>query len=296
MRILVTGGQGQVGNALSDQGKKLGLDLIVLNRSELDITNIRNVDAVFSKLKPDLVINAAAYTAVDKAESDSAQAYAINELGPKLLANACKRLDIPLLHISTDYVFDGLSMAPYEESDLPNPQSVYGRSKLMGEIAVSNILSKHIILRTSWVFGMQGNNFVKTIVHLAKERDRLTVVADQFGGPTSAQAIARTLLKIAVEYENTGAVVWGTYHFCQKPYVSWHQFAEVIIERAIELGLVGHKIEVEPIPSSSFPTPVKRPTSSRLNTTKLESYFGIPNENWIEGLNQVLKNIAKKNN
>lgn len=289
MCILVTGGQGQVGTALYLEGAKLGLDLIALNRSELDITNIRNIDAIFSQFRPDIVMNAAAYTAVDKAESDSVQAYAINELGPKLLANACKRLDIPLFHISTDYVFDGLSNSPYKETDLPNPQSIYGRSKLMGEIAVSNILPKHIILRTSWVFGIHGNNFVKTIVRLAKDRDRLTVVSDQVGGPTSAQAVASALLTIASLYKSSGEIKWGTYHYSQKPYVNRYQFAQAILKRAAEIGLKDYSGKITPVSSKELPRPAHRPLNSRLDTTKLTSNFKIKDRSWIDYLDPILQ-------
>ena len=291
MRILVTGKNGQVGRCLMDQGKSYGFNMFGMSSTELDITNIRNVDSVISQIKPDLVINAAAYTAVDKAETDMKSAYAVNETGPKLLAATCKKLNIPLFHISTDYVFDGKSEIPYKETDTVNPTSVYGRSKLMGELAVRNTLSKFIILRTSWVFSEHGNNFLKTMVRLAKERDRLTVVADQFGGPSSARGIAEALLTIAAQYETTGSVAWGTYHYCQKPYVSWHQFAQAIIERATEMGLVDHPVEVAPIPSSEFPTPVTRPANSRLDTTKYESNFSISSSPWSDELSRVLESL-----
>ena len=294
MRILVTGKNGQVGRCLMDQGESYGFNMFGMSSAELDITNIRNVDSVVSQIKPDLVINAAAYTAVDKAETDMETAYSVNETGPKLLAAACKKLDIPLFHISTDYVFDGESAIPYKETDAVNPTSVYGRSKLMGELAVRNTLSKFIILRTSWVFSEHGGNFVKTMVRLAKDRDRLTVVADQFGGPTSARGIAQALLTIAVQYEKAGAVAWGAYHYCQKPYVSWHQFAEAIIERATEMGLVDHPVEVAPIPSSEFPTPVTRPANSRLDTTRLTSHFPIVDSYWGLDLIDVIASLNKR--
>ena len=293
MKILVTGKNGQVGRSLMDQGESYGFTMFGMSSAELDITNIRNVDSVISQIKPDLVINAAAYTAVDKAETDMKTAYAVNETGPKILAAACKKLDIPLFHISTDYVFDGKLEKPYKETDTVNPISVYGRSKLLGELTVRNFHSKHIILRTSWVFSEYGNNFLKTMLRLAKERDRLTVVSDQFGGPTSARGIAAALLEIADQFEKTGTVAWGTYHYCQKPYVSWYQFAEAIIEHSIKMGLVHHPVEVTPIPSSEFPTPVARPLNSKLDRDKFNTHFGLPETSWLNEIQPVLLNLEK---
>ncbi|QGG80637.1 dTDP-4-dehydrorhamnose reductase [Litorivicinus lipolyticus] len=291
MRVLVTGKNGQVGRCLMDQGESYGFAMFGMSSAELDITNIRNVDSVISQIKPDLVINAAAYTAVDKAETDKKSAYAVNETGPKILAAACKKLDIPLFHISTDYVFDGESDIPYKETDSVNPTSIYGRSKLMGELAVRNTLSKFIILRTSWVFSEHGGNFVKTMVRMARERDRLDVVSDQFGGPSSAHGVAAALLKIAAQLEQTNAISWGIYHYCQKPYVSWHQFAQEIIERATKMGLVDHPVEIAPIPSSQFLTSVKRPENSSLKTDKLERCFNVSGGQWSLDLEMVLESI-----
>ena len=289
MRILVAGGQGQVGSALAQQGLEQSLDLIALGRQHLDITSAESIAAVFAEYKPDLLINAAAYTAVDKAESEPELAYAINETATALLADACAARDIPMLHISTDYVFDGTKDSPYVESDPVNPIAVYAKSKEAGERALRERLERHIILRTSWVFGVQGNNFVKTMVRLAKDRDRLTVVADQFGGPASARGIAEALLKIAAQYQSGSSIAWGTYHYCQKPYVSWHQFAETIIARAIEIGLIDHAVEVAPIPSSEFPTPVKRPPNSRLDSSLLQAEFNVPHTQlWFEDLSEVI--------
>jgi len=289
MRILVAGGRGQVGSALAQQGIEQGLDLVALGRADLDICSEESIAAAFEKYQPDLLINAAAYTAVDKAESEPELAYAINETATALLADACAARDIPMLHISTDYVFDGTKNSPYVETDPVNPIAVYAKSKEAGECALRERLERHIILRTSWVFGLQGNNFVKTMVRLAEVRDRLTVVADQFGGPSSAHGIAEALLTIAAQYEKAGAVAWGTYHYCQKPYVSWHQFAQAIIERATEMGLVNHPVEVAPIPSSEYPTPVTRPANSRLDTTKIESEFGLMVSTWSYNIDDVIK-------
>ena len=292
MRILVTGGQGQVGSALATLGAEQGSDLVALARSELDITDAASIAAAFDKYKPGVLINAAAYTAVDKAESESELAYAINETATSLLADACAVANIPMLHISTDYVFDGSKEGLYTEADPVNPLAVYAKSKEAGERALRERVERHIILRTSWVFGVQGNNFVKTMVRLAKDRDRLTVVADQFGGPSSARGIASVLLAIAAQYESAGVVEWGTYHYCQKPYVSWHQFAQAIVERATEMGLVDHSVEVAPIPSSEFPTPVTRPANSRLDTRALIAAFDIADSNWAPEVDRVFDSLG----
>jgi dTDP-4-dehydrorhamnose reductase len=291
MRILVAGGQGQVGSALAQQGLEQCLDLIALGRKDLDITSSGSITAVFAEYEPDLLINAAAYTAVDKAESEPELAYAINETATALLADACAERDIPMLHISTDYVFDGTKDSPYVETDPVNPIAVYAKSKEAGERALRERLERHIILRTSWVFGLQGNNFVKTMVRLAKDRDRLTVVADQFGGPSSARSIAEALLMIAAQYQSGSSIAWGTYHYCQKPYVSWHQFAEAIVARAIEIGLVDHAVEVAPIPSAEFPTPVIRPANSKLSSVKFEEAFGVSESEWAPDVSAVLESL-----
>lgn len=288
MRILVAGGQGQVGSALAQQGLKQNLDLIALGRQDLDITSAASIAAAFTKYEPDLLINAAAYTAVDKAESEPELAYAINETATALQADACAERDIPMLHISTDYVFDGTKDSPYVETDPVNPIAVYAKSKEAGERALRARLERHIILRTSWVFGLEGNNFVKTMVRMAKDRDRLTVVADQFGGPSSARAIAEALLTIATQYQSGSSIAWGTYHYCQKPYVSWHQFAEAVVARATELGVVDHEVEVAPIPSSEFPTSVARPHNSKLDTRNVEKAFGLESSNWSNDVNLLL--------
>ena len=295
MRILVAGGQGQVGSALAQQGREHGLDLVALGRSDLDITIAVSIAAAFERYQPELLINAAAYTAVDKAESEAELAFAINETATALLADACSAANIPMLHISTDYVFDGSKEEPYTEEDPVNPLAVYAKSKEAGERALRERVERHIILRTSWVFGIQGHNFVKTMVRLAKNRDRLTVVADQFGGPSSARGIAEALLTIAAQYERTGSVAWGTYHYCQRPYVSWHQFAQVIIERATQMGLVDHPVEVAPIPSSEFPTPVKRPANSRLDTSKFECELMMSIPSWVEDSFLVLSDLKASN-
>lgn len=293
MKILVSGAVGQVGAALLKQGVQQGLDMFGMSSSELDITNLRNVDTVFAQVEPDLVINASAYTAVDKAESDSERAYAVNELGPKLLALACRKRDIPLFHISTDYVFDGFLNSTYSESDLTNPQSVYGRSKLLGELAVKEHLDQYIIFRTSWVFSKTGSNFVKTMLKLGAEREKLSIVSDQVGGPTSADSIANALLTIAARFGDKQDVEWGTYHFTGHPYCSWYEFAKEIFQQAESLRLICKAPELTSIPSSEYPTPAPRPLNSKLDCSKIYDEFGVKPDDWNQSLKEVLLNLKQ---
>jgi dTDP-4-dehydrorhamnose reductase len=288
MRILVAGGHGQVGRALAQLGKEQGLDLIALSRSELNITDAVSISAAFNKHHPELLINAAAYTAVDKAESEPELAYAINAKGVGLLAEACAKSNIPMLHISTDYVFDGTKATPYTEMDQVNPLSVYGKSKEAGERILREKLNQHIILRTSWVFGEHGNNFVKTIVRLAKEREELNVVADQLGGPTSSEAIAEVLLHISSRFRFDLESKWGTYHFCQKPYVSWYEFAKSIIEDSINTRAIDHPVRVNPILSKDYSSAARRPKNSKLKTQKLTENFNFSIKDWYSYSKKVI--------
>ncbi|NRP15190.1 dTDP-4-dehydrorhamnose reductase [Marinobacterium sp. xm-a-152] len=295
MRILVTGGHGQVGSALAQLGKEQGLDLITLSRSELDITDAVSISRAFNKYHPDLLINAAAYTAVDKAESEPELAYAINAKGVGLLAEACATSNIPMLHISTDYVFDGTKATPYTEEDQVNPLSVYGKSKEAGESILREKLYQHIILRTSWVFGESGNNFVKTILRLAQERNELSVVSDQFGGPTSAASIAEVLINIALTSPKQLKNHWGTYHFCQSPFVSWFEFAAAIIENAKLLNCGYEFISIKQISSDEYAFKAKRPQNSRLSIEKLSRCFSIQKTNWDSSLKNFLDPVKKTN-
>lgn len=281
MKMLITGAKGQVGTDIVIEAEKRGHEVYGFASSELDITNKDIVDGQLTKIKPDVVINAAAYTAVDKAETEQEKAYAVNEAGVKNLAEICKALDIPLLHISTDYVFDGEKKEPYVETDTPNPTSVYGASKLAGEVALQQVWNKHIILRVSWVFGEHGNNFVKTMLRLAQERDEISVVNDQYGAPTSAKAIAECLLDI-VEKSDFGEqdFPWGLYHFQSDPGVTWYEFAREIFKQAKECGVLDKEMKVHPIGSEQFPTPVKRPANSKLDGERIQSALGITHSSW----------------
>jgi dTDP-4-dehydrorhamnose reductase len=290
MRILVTGKNGQVGWELQTLAKASRHEWLCCDRSNLDISNQADVDRVVDAFAPDVVINAAAYTAVDKAESDQDVACAINAHGPAYLAQACQRNGAALLHISTDYVFAGDSAQPYVESDDVGPTGVYGASKLAGEIAIAEQCPRHIILRTAWVFGSHGNNFVKTMLRVAQTRDTLGVVADQHGAPTSAEGIATALLNITEHIDN-GDIEWGTYHYSGEPFTTWHGFAETIFAGATERGILPHTVTVNAINTSGYPTPAQRPGNSRLDCSKIEKQFRIKPDDWKAQLEKVLDTI-----
>lgn len=289
-KVLVTGAKGQVGSELVKAAPN-NFEVIGLASDQLDITDSLQLKAVMAKHKPHLIINAAAYTAVDKAESEIESAYNINEKGVESLALAAKEANIPLFHISTDYVFDGQSNTPYKETDLVNPHSVYGASKLAGEKVLAKNLDKHIILRTSWVFGAAGNNFVKTMLRLGKERDELFVVADQYGCPTSAKSIAEVLWQLAEKYEQEHSLPWGIYHFSNTPACTWLEFARHIFEHAANKNIIEKAATLNAISSSEYPTAAKRPKYSVLNSSKLQKIISSKPINW----NQELINALNQN-
>ena len=293
MKLLITGAKGQVGSELVKDAQARGYEVYGFSSRELDITHFEQLMQKVEQIRPDVIINAAAYTAVDKAEQESEQAYAVNAQGSKNLAKASKQMAIPLLHISTDYVFDGEKDTPYTEVDQPNPTGVYGASKLQGDQAIEAIWPRHIILRVSWVFGEQGNNFVKTMLRLAEQRDELSIVNDQFGAPTSARAISQSLLSILeVNNFNQPDFPWGTYHLQSEPGVTWFEFAREIFQQAEKLGLINKTMKLNPIPSSEFPTPVKRPANSKLDGIKLQQNFDLKPVQWQDDLQQMLKNMS----
>lgn len=291
MKILITGGKGQVGTELTSQALTRDHEVHSYGSKELDITNLEQLKNTVQQVHPDVIINAAAYTAVDKAETEQDIAYAVNAKGSENLATVCKQNDIPLLHISTDYVYDGEKAEPYVESDLPHPTGVYGASKLAGDNHITTIWPKHIILRVSWVFGAQGNNFVKTMLKLAEQRDQLSIVDDQFGAPTSAQAISTCLLDILQhELFNQAGCPWGVYNLQSDPGVTWYGFAREIFQQSQKLGIIDKSMTLKPIPSSEFPTPVKRPANSKLDGGKLQQNFAISPAQWPSDLADMLQN------
>tara|TARA_R110001592_G_scaffold53617_8_gene164423 strand:+ start:2055 stop:2978 length:924 start_codon:yes stop_codon:yes gene_type:complete len=290
MRVLITGARGQVGCELIRRAPK-GFDVIGLGSRELDVSDSDQVKAIVTEMRPQLIINAAAYTAVDQAESDTERAWAVNRDGVANLASAAEELDIPLLHISTDYVFSGEASEPYRESDATSPSGVYGASKLGGEEALLANCRQHIILRTSWVFGAHGNNFVKTMLRLGRERETLSVVADQYGCPTSAASIADALWSLACQHKETGILQWGTYHFGGTPACTWYKFAEEIFKQSSELEVLAKTPELKAISTADYPTPAKRPAWSVLDCSRFQSVHGVAQTDWREGLGEVLQEL-----
>lgn len=273
--------------------RSAGYNVTGIDIDELDITKCGDVNLCMESRCPDIVINCAAYTAVDKAESEPELAFRVNKDGPENLAKACSKLNIPLIHISTDYVFNGTAAVPYKEDDKVDPMSVYGKSKYEGEEAIRNCLKNHLIIRTSWLFGVNGNNFVKTMIRLAKEREEIRVVNDQKGCPTwtgdLADALVLMVNRIAKDIKN---IRWGTYHYCGGGITSWHGFTEAIISRAREWESFKVK-KILPIPTTEYPTPAKRPMWSAMDCTKLNETFGICNKDWKQGLTHMLEELYK---
>ena len=282
--ILVFGKTGQVAIELQRQAPEAAR-LTALPRAQADLSDPAACAEAIRTLKPSVVINAAAYTAVDRAEEEEPLATRINGEAPGAMARACADLGIPLVHISTDYVFDGSGESPWNPSDPTSPSNAYGRSKLAGEETIRASGCAHVILRTSWVFSAHGANFVKTMLRLGAERDRLTIVADQVGGPTPAAEIARACLAVA-DAMIADPAKSGTYHLSGAPDVSWANFAREIFSKS---GLTS---EVSDIPTSNFPTPAKRPLNSRLDNNSLTDTFGLPRPDWRAGLQDVLTDLG----
>ena len=291
MRMIIIGAQGQVGSELARRAPGLGHQALAWDQAELDITDAAAVDQALNASGAEVVINAAAYTAVDKAEQEPEPAFAVNRDGPAHLAAACCRLHIPLLHISTDYVYDGRKPGPYREDDPVAPLGIYGVSKQAGDDAVRRLLPRHLILRVSWVFGSYGQNFVKTILRLAREREELRIVADQRGCPTYAGDIADTLLELAGRSAEIDAQqAWGVYHYCGAPATTWHGFAEAIVEEARHHEALRVRT-ITPIATTDYPTPAARPANSVLECAKLDARFGLQPRSWREGLKTMLASL-----
>jgi dTDP-4-dehydrorhamnose reductase len=285
MKLLVLGAGGQVGRELRRLAWSEDYQVAAFDRAGVDITRKEAVSGALGRERPDIVINAAAYTAVDRAETEPDAAWAGNCTGPSHLAAGCHAAGIPLIHISTDYVFDGSKQAPYREDDPVNPLGIYGRSKEAGDRAVREALPEHVILRTAWVYGAHGHNFVKTMLRVAAERPVLRVVADQIGSPTSAADIAAAIAAI-VRRVMAGDRHWGTYHFAGGGAVTWHGFAEAIFELAAPWR--GAPPKVEAITTAEYPTPARRPANSVLHCRHIGEAFGIVPRPWREALAEVI--------
>ena len=285
---LITGANGQVGSQLVQQLQaQPNTTVIATDRNTLDITDRAAVFQAAQTHRPHIIINAAAHTAVDKAESEPDFARAINVDGTRHLAEAAQNIGAAFLHISTDYVFDGKGETPYRESDATAPQSVYGQTKLDGETAALAACPRTIVLRTAWVFGEHGNNFVKTMLRLGRERDTLSIVADQFGAPTYAGDIAAALIKIAQHITTGQPTKYGVYHFSGSPYTSWHGFASEIFRHAAAQNLLPRVPVLNAIATSDYPTPAKRPANSRLDCSKIQAAFGIAPSDWQAALGSL---------
>ena len=290
MVVLITGSNGQLGQAIqSIVGNYPSIDFVFCTSSELNITDKTNCETVFEKYKPQFCINAAAYTAVDKAESEPEKAFAINVTGAQNVAEVCKTHNTILLHVSTDFVFDGdkknvtLSEVevPYTEDDIPNPAGIYGLTKLQGEQAIEATWEKHFIIRTSWVYSQFANNFMKTMLRLASERDSLSVVSDQIGTPTNAVDLAEALVKIIQFCQTEPVEVYGIYNFSNEGQCSWYDFAnEIFRVNSISINL-------QPIPTTAYPTPAKRPAYSVLDKSKIKEVFSIEIKNWENSLASI---------
>jgi dTDP-4-dehydrorhamnose reductase len=287
MVILVTGANGQLGQAIKFiSGNYPEINFVFCTSSELDITNKKNCDEVFHKYKPNYCINAAAYTAVDKAESEPEKAHLTNVIGAKNIAETCREQNTVLLHISTDFVFDGSQNKPYTELDIPNPTGVYGKTKWEGEKAIQEILNQYFIVRTSWVYSQFGANFMKTMLRLASERDTISVVNDQIGTPTNAIDLADVIIQICNKQSQRpkDQSLFGIYNFSNEGKCSWYDFAKKIFE------INNNKINLIPISTTSYPTPAKRPAQSVLDKSKIKSVFCVIIGCWEDSLEKNYSN------
>ena len=284
--ILLTGANGQLGREMVELAQDLHLSLYAFNRSQLNITELEQIKYAVRTINPKYIINTAAYTAVDRAENESELAFLINSVGVNNLAQVAEEYNIPLIHISTDYVFDGQKKSAYIEEDETQPLSIYGKSKLSGENLLRKTWNKHIILRVSWIFGRFGNNFVKAIIRLAKENNELEIIADQRGAPTYTGDIALTLIKI-IDCLEKGQTDWGTYHYTGLPTLSWYEFAKKIVTEAKQHQLLKVK-KIIPIRASEYPSIATRPYNSELACQRISQTFYIDPINWSYGLKKMV--------
>ncbi|PVZ70247.1 dTDP-4-dehydrorhamnose reductase [Pelagibaculum spongiae] len=296
-KILITGADGQLGyelqRLLNSEAYVEKFSVLATDYQQLDITCKLSIDQYFLQNQPDFCINAAAYTAVDKAESEKETAYAINATGAHNLALACKQNNCQLIQVSTDFIFDGNKTAPYLEIDTPNPLSVYGETKLQGELLAKEALPSVCIVRTAWVYSVHGHNFVKTMLKLMSEKESLSVVCDQIGTPTNAANLAKALLQLIDVSAETS--ISGTFHFTDNGVASWYDFATAIQQAGLRLGILKQSIPVSPIPASAYPTPAARPQCCVLDKSKLLCLLGEQGMHWQQALEEMLENLIKVN-
>lgn len=285
MKILICGQTGQVSRELQLRLAPSS-KLFAPGRDQLDLAQPEQIRQQIRSLCPDLIINAAAYTAVDRAESDPQTAFAINAVAPGILAEEARALDIPLIHYSTDYVFDGSKAGAYTEDDIPYPLNVYGKSKLAGELAITEVAGKHLILRTSWVYSAHGRNFLLTMQRLMQEKTELRIVSDQIGSPTWAGTVADSTHKIIERWQTVGAGKWGTYHLTAHGETSWFGFAQAIGEALRQQGKPCANLI--PIPSSEYPAPAVRPLNSHLDCSRLQREWSVGQPKWQDALHECL--------
>lgn len=292
-RFLITGCNGQVGFELQRTLAPLG-EVTALDRQGMNLADPNSIRQAIQTYRPDVIVNPAAYTAVDKAESDRETAHAVNGVAPGIIGEEAAKLGALVIHYSTDYVYDGSKAGPYLETDATHPLGVYGQTKLAGELALAESGAKHLIFRTSWVFGAHGSNFLKTILRLASERDELKIVADQFGAPTSAGLIAEVTAQVLGSFlseSDRDAFPLGTYHLAAAGTTSWHEYARYVVELAIAAGLNLRATPetIHPIPAAAYPMPAPRPANSTLNTGLLRNRFHLDLPPWQTGVNAVLQ-------
>ena len=288
MRVAIIGTSGQLATEL--RRRPWGSGLVPCVPEKVDITDTAQLPRLLDRLQPDLVLNASAYTAVDRAEEERERAFAVNATGPGNLAAWCSSHGAALVHVSTDYVFDGRKPSAYVEADVTAPLGVYGASKLAGEEALRATLARHVILRTSWVFSAHGQNFVKTMLRLARERDELRVVADQHGKPTSAADLADAMIHVA-RHIGEGTASWGTFHFAGAGPTTWHGFAQAIVEE--QATTTGRRPTVTPIGTADYPTPAQRPRNSVLDTSRFEAAYGLAPRSWRADLHDVVVELQR---
>jgi dTDP-4-dehydrorhamnose reductase len=289
MKILVIGSKGQLGCCLADQLSDTGYEVIFTSRAEIDIADLASTKVKITALCPTIVINASAYTAVDKAEDDQDEAEKINHIAVDNIASICSEIGCWLIHISTDYVFDGAASHPYSEDAETNPQGVYGVSKLKGELAIQSSGCKYLIIRTAWVYSEYGNNFLKTMLRLGADRDELSIVGDQIGCPTYAQDIAKSIVSILSCLDLKGTLS-GIYHYCGDESCSWYDFARAIFAVA-EIHGSKPPSNIKSITTLEYPTPAIRPAYSVLDCTKIENVFGVTRSNWRDGIKIVIDRL-----